>query len=610
MLKRTTRNTRLLVQAALQHAVDDPALLAVQVGRKLPFRLRMILGGFLARASPVFRGIGALGSVMIGRYEDAELALQSASADEGHRPSRLVGEIAILVGRVDLVPAVAAPSTIARARWARGDLSGAIEVLENAGQGSSRQARRLVSEYRLLQPGFRLSWPVEPRPATRQAELKSVPSGTGLRVLHLLTNSLPHTQSGYSLRSHRILTAMRNQHTASIAVTRTGYPVMIGAPTARDEDIVDGIRYVRTLPHELPQTQEERLLAEVEQVLQLVEKFRPHVIHATTNYLNALVAQAVSDATGLPWVFEVRGLMEQTWVASHRTAESRREAEESEKYALISAKEGEQARAADAVVTLSATMANELLSRGVEHRDIALVPNGVDESLFEDHLDIAEARHRTGLATLPGFGPGAFLVGAVSALVDYEGYDVLLRAMALLLADEAVPESFRERVGVVIAGDGVARPGLEVLANQLGLANRVRFPGRVPREEARLWIESLDVVVVPRHDVSVARAVTPQKPIEAAALDRPVIASDLDALREVLTDSDGMLSGVLVPPDDPSALAAAIVRLGTIEGALGEHGAASRSMAQERAWPQQVRRYREVYERAIDGQRGGGVVEY
>ena len=69
---------------------------------------------------------------------------------------------------------------------------------------------------------------------------------------------------------------------------------MIGKPLAADDDMVDGIRYARTLPSKLPQTQEERLLAEVERALELVEEFRPHVIHATTNYYNAIVAQAVA----------------------------------------------------------------------------------------------------------------------------------------------------------------------------------------------------------------------------------------------------------------------------------------------------------------------------
>src|SRR5699024_6135838 len=211
------------------------------------------------------------------------------------------------------------------------------------------------------EPGYRLTVPAADRPCPSMGQEPQ--RGARLRVLHLLTNSLPHTQSGYSLRSHRILKALRDEGISSVALTRTGYPVMVGIPGAKDEDVVDGIRYVRTLPDRLPRTQEERLQTEVERALQLVAEFRPHVLHVTTNYQNVLVAQAVADATGLPWVFEVRGLMEQTWVASRRTDEARALAARSEKHDLVAAKEAEQAREADAVVTLSATMADELVGR-------------------------------------------------------------------------------------------------------------------------------------------------------------------------------------------------------------------------------------------------------
>src|SRR5699024_5908887 len=121
--------------------------------------------------------------------------------------------------------------------------------------------------------------PVTPQAASAPPPLRD---GERLRVLHVLTNSLPHTQSGYSLRTHRILTALRGAGIDSVALTRTGYPVMLGKPFATDEDVVDGIRYVRTLPRRLPRTQEDRLQAEVERALELVAEFRPHVDRKST----------------------------------------------------------------------------------------------------------------------------------------------------------------------------------------------------------------------------------------------------------------------------------------------------------------------------------------
>lgn len=593
------RNARLLVQSGLQHLVDDPVLLAVQMSRRLPFRARVATGRALRRVAGGFRsgqGLAALGAVMAGEDIRAE---QTVMASAGLR-SRLGDEVAVLLDRSELVTTAAPAPTRARVAWNRGDLSAAIAILQDAGRGDSRYARRLRSELTLVQPGYKLPAPARPR-RVRATPAEDEP----LRVLHLITNSLPHTQSGYSLRTHRILTALRGHGIASVALTRAGYPVMVGIPTAADEDVIDGIRYVRTLPARPPQIQEERLQATVERALELVEEFRPHVLHTTTNYQNALVAQAVAERTGLPWVLEVRGLMEKTWVASHRSDTARAQAAASEKHQLISDKEGEQARAADAVVTLSEAMADELVSRGVDRETITIVPNGVDESFLDGHVGPAEARATVGLARMPGFSKDAFLVGAVSALVEYEGFDVLLRAVAHIAHDLQGPADLRARIGVVLAGDGVARPGLAVLADELGIADRVHLPGRVPREHARHWVEALDVVVVPRRDVAVTRAVTPQKPIEAMALGRPVVASDLAAIREVVSGADGMPHAVLVPPEDPLALAGEITRLAAYPRAGEGRRETAELLARERTWPEQVRRYRDVYERVGARSEGG-----
>ena len=365
-----------------------------------------------------------------------------------------------------------------------------------------------------------------------------------LRVLHLITNSLPHTQSGYSLRTHNILTGLRDHGIDSVALTRTGYPVMIGKPWCADEDIVDGIRYHRTLPGVLGTTPEARLQQEVEAALRLVQEFHPHVIHATTDYRNALVAEAVSTASGIPWMFEVRGLMEQTWIASHRSEEGRTAAETSEKVRRIVAVESRLAREAAAIVTLSRTMADALEERGVAEEKISLMPNGVDAALLAESLSPAEARQQLD-SVLPA---DALVVGAVSALIDYEGHDVLLRAVAEILADGTVPQSLKDKLHVVIVGDGVTAPALADLTKELGLEDRALMPGRSPRRDAKLWVQALDVVAVPRKDFEVTRTVTPQKPAEAMALARPVVASDLPALRETMTDDHGEELGVLVRP--------------------------------------------------------------
>lgn len=571
------------MQAAAQHLLDDPALLAIQVSRRLPMGARRRAGQALQAGGsrlPRAEGLAALGAFMAGN-DDAALRHLASARTAG---SRTAGEVAVLLDRADLLPDDAPASTRARARWAQGDLTGAVQALDAAGRGGTAQARRLRSELELLADGRRLRAP--------SGQSTSTPSkGEALRVLHLITNSLPHTQSGYALRTHNILTALAAQGIESLALTRTGYPVMVGKPLCEDEDVIDGIRYRRTLPAALGATPEERLDQEVAEALRLVDEFRPHVLHATTDYRNALVAQAVSAATGIPWIFEVRGLMEQTWIASHRSEATRAVAARSEKVRRIIEAEASLAREAGAVVTLSDTMAEVLEERGVPRERIVLVPNGVDETLLEEDLTPAMAR-----AELGGAIPDDSLcVGAVSALVDYEGFDVLIRAVALILEDDTVPAPVRDRLRVVLVGDGVSAPSLKELARELGIEDRLHMPGRVPLESARVWVQALDVVAVPRKDLEVTRTVTPQKPAEALALGRPVVLSDLPALRETVHDEHGAFLAVASAADDPAALASEVSAL-LVDPARREQLARDgRSAAATRTWPAMMRRYDRAY---------------
>lgn len=583
--RRVALNARLLLQSALQHAMDDPALLVVQVSRRLPFAVRVRAGRALrlvASAVPGGAGAAALGAFMSGDARDAQGRL---AANRNSR-STMHAEVSVLLDRPDLLSPKAPATTRARSAWSRGEMSEALEILDTEGRGGSAYARRLRSELQLLRPGHQLVTP-------SATSLVSAPlrEGEQLRVLHLITNSLPDTQSGYSLRTHRILRALHEGGIRSVALTRTGYPVMVGKMFSDDINLVDGVEYRRVLPFALGATPEERLDQEVDVALAVVREMRPHVLHATTDYRNALVAQAVSAATGIPWVLEVRGLMEQTWMASRHTVQARAAAEGSEKVRLVREREGELARSATAVVTLSSTMAEQLVNRGVERERITLVPNGVDEALFEDRLEVADARREVGL-DLP---EGAFAVGAVSALVDYEGFETLIRAAARLLTEPSTAPDLRERLHVVIVGDGVAAPSLAELARELGIQQRVHLPGRVPLAEARRWVESLDVVTVPRLDRAVSRTVTPQKPIEALALGRPVILSDLPALRETVTDPNGDVHAVLVQAGSAEHLASAIAGLASddeLRVRLAEGGPA---VARARTWSALVARYERMY---------------
>jgi glycosyltransferase involved in cell wall biosynthesis len=270
-----------------------------------------------------------------------------------------------------------------------------------------------------------------------------------------------------------------------------------------------------------------------------------------------LPRRAVAEALGIPWVYEVRGQLADTWAAT-RGAHAR----DSEKYRLFQERERAVMRDADLVVTLGHAMKANIVAAGIPGEKILIAPNAVGGAFLADPLDPAGARRELGL---PEDG---HYIGTVSSLVAYEGLDDLVRAFALL-----APE--HPRLRLLIVGDGVSRPALEEQISALGLSDRAIFTGRVPRDLAPLYHQALDVFVVPRKDLAVTRAVTPLKPVEALASARPVVGSDLPALREIIDDGG---TGLLAPAEDPRELAQAISTLLSDAGyraALGQAGRAA-----------------------------------
>jgi glycosyltransferase involved in cell wall biosynthesis len=148
-----------------------------------------------------------------------------------------------------------------------------------------------------------------------------------------------------------------------------------------------------------------------------------------------------------------------------------------------------------------------------------------------------------------------------------KGHDVLLRALPLLIRD--VPGLHAVMIGGAgFAGEPARRQELEALAAELGIAERVIFPGWV--EDLPALIGALDVYVHP----ATGTDSLPTAVLEAMAAGRPVVASAVGGLPE-LVEQDR--TGLLVPPRDPLALAAALQRLLASPADRQAMGAAARA---------------------------------
>lgn len=576
-MKQFVSNLRLAAGTAREHLTDDPALLVLQISRRLPARLVHPIAGLVRRSSsrdsvavPVLLAglIGGEQQDVVRRLEDA-LSRGSLSA----RQVRTMADIAIVANRPDLADSFLARAqgagcfraVQARRFWYGGAMTPAVGVLEDADGGAERrQGRRLAADLRILE-----GW----RPELAPVEFESVPR----RVLHVLTNSLPHTASGYAQRSHSILMAQQEAGWETLAVTRVGYPVQVGKLNARHRDVVDGVTYQRLLPSRLAATMDGRLQQQAEALLAVALEFRPSVLHTTTHHVNALVTRAVAEALGIPWVYEVRGQLADTWAATRGP-----EALDSERYRLFQERETEAMLSADLVVTLGQAMKDNIVAAGVAAEKILVAPNAVGGEFLAEPLGHAEAR------TLLGLDPESQYIGTVSSLVAYEGIDDLIRAFELLAPQHP-------RLKLLIVGDGVSLPGLKEQARAAGLAGRVVFTGRVPRSQAHLYHQALDVFVVPRKDLTVTRDVTPLKPVEALASGRPVVASDLPALRELV---DAGRTGLLAPPGDSANLASRLEKLLGSASMRKNFGTTGRlEVLRERTWAANVAMYVEEYSR-------------
>ncbi|HWP34934.1 MAG TPA: glycosyltransferase [Thermodesulfobacteriota bacterium] len=230
---------------------------------------------------------------------------------------------------------------------------------------------------------------------------------------------------------------------------------------------------------------------------------------------------------------------------------------------------------ADRVVAVSRGVAEELEALGVARGRVVVIPNPVDP----DELEI---QSRTGPPHRWADGRVPLLVG-VGRLEPQKGFHVLLEALRRL-------RTGRE-VRLVVFGEGQARGALESQARRLGLAGSVEWVGFHPNPFPT--VARADVFVLPSLWEGFPNAL-----LEAMALGRAVVASDCRwGPRELLADGE---CGLLVPPAEPGALAAAIERLLASEPLRREYGERARRRAAAFALPGIAGRYLEVLESCLE----------
>ena len=397
-----------------------------------------------------------------------------------------------------------------------------------------------------------------------------------MRILHILDHSIP-LHSGYSFRTLAILKEQRALGWETFHITG---PKQGAAVT--DEEQVDGWHFYRTLPsggllEGIPVLGEIELMGEITHRLeQIVKRLRPHILHAHSPVLNAIPALRVGRRLGVPVVYEVRAFWEDAAV-DHGTAR-----EWGARYRLTRGLETWALRRVDAVTTICEGLRADIVARGIAAGKVTVIPNAVDITEFAvDGVADPGLKRQLGLE-------GTLVLGFIGSFYAYEGLEILLRALPLLLAK-------RESVRVLLVGGGPHEQRLKQLAADLGIADKVVFVGRVPHEQVPRYYDLVDVLVYPRLSMRLTELVTPLKPLEAMAQGRLLAASDVGGHRELIRNGE---TGALFSPADPGALAAVVTELINAPERWPSIKAAARSFVEnERNWTVSVARYADVYAR-------------
>jgi glycosyltransferase involved in cell wall biosynthesis len=227
---------------------------------------------------------------------------------------------------------------------------------------------------------------------------------------------------------------------------------------------------------------------------------------------------------------------------------------------------------AERVVAVSEPLRRAAIELGAIPDHVDVVPNGIDRVRFRP-ADRAAARQALALA------PNREIVLYIGNVERHKGSMDLVRAFGMLKG--------RKNVSFVVVGDGAAMGECRALASELGVD--VSFVGAKPHDEVPRWMAACNVFVLPSWNEG-----TPNVVLEALACGRRVVATRVGGTPDVIT-SDAL--GVLVPPKDPAALAAAI------EGALSQDYDADAVSAALAApdWPESARRLHESLVNACAG---------
>ena len=404
-------------------------------------------------------------------------------------------------------------------------------------------------------------------------------------IMYHINQSLPHHSSGYAIRTQALLKSLKKKNWHIKAYARIGYPNdrydYIGTRIVESHSNVEGIEYYFTPSRKksiaklnIEQYQKEN----VKLLIKQAKKFKPTIMHCASNYSCGLAGTAAAKLIGIPSIYEIRGLWHVT-----RTAKQP-EYDRSDHFKMIENLEIQAAKNADHVFAITSGVKDVLLKNEINEEKITLLPNAVDTTRFKPSERNQEIEKKLKLE-------GKITIGYIGSFTDYEGLDYLLKASVNL------KEKYNQKFKVLLIGDGAVFDDLKRLCMELKLEDTVHFTGRIDHRDILDYYSVIDIAAYPRKGTKVCEIVSPLKPLEAMAMGKTIIASNVKALSEMIKDNETGLIHEKDNVDDLTKLLEVAINDKELNIKLGKNGL--KWVTINRTWNEISKKVEDVYEKLI-----------
>lgn len=274
---------------------------------------------------------------------------------------------------------------------------------------------------------------------------------------------------------------------------------------------------------------------------------------------------------GIPWILQVEALLYYEAKAERKALVLDGIARKLEIWSY---------RQCDVIACVSATLKEILVTEiGIDAEKIVLVPNGVDIQFLNPQLHQPQRLF------------SGFTIGFVGSLYSWAGLNLLLEVI-----QELKTEGYQ--ISLVVVGDGEMKQAWSEQAQTLGIAEQVKFIGRVPWQEVPQYIAGCDLGYSGQIQLQMGKMyLSPMKLYEYMSMGKPVIASAFEDAQRLVIEGE---TGFLFQPGNKSALKQALVKAVVAQDQLPSMGQKARQQIEaEHSWNNRVQHLLEETEKIL-----------